>query len=148
MSTLAELNVTPMLDLAFVLLIIFMITAPLLASRVDLIIPTTRAKRDAVAAERTVIVEMNNEGVLEIEGDVMTEQDLKQRLETSILAAAEGQDEARAFRNGPMCEDPEESRKSELTKKNTNRLTYRNSQRTKTKNQLEMEVDKDLSNLI
>jgi hypothetical protein len=78
--------------------------------------------------------------------------DLKQRLEASIVAAAEGQDEARAFRNGPtkvvMCEDPEESRKSELTKKNTNRLTYRNSQRTKTKNELEMEVDKDLSNLI
>lgn len=62
MSTLAELNVTPLLDLAFVLLIIFMITAPLLASRVDLIIPTTRAKRDAVAAERTVIVDMNNQG--------------------------------------------------------------------------------------
>jgi len=75
-------------------------------------------------------------------------EDLKQLLEASIVAAAEGQDEARAFRNGPMCEDPEESRKSEITKKNTNRLTYRNSQRTKTKNQLEMEVDKDLSNLI
>lgn len=72
MSTLAELNVTPMLDLAFVLLIIFMITAPLLASRVDLIIPTTRAARDAVASERTVIIDMNNEGVLEIEGTVMT----------------------------------------------------------------------------
>jgi biopolymer transport protein ExbD len=89
MSTLAELNVTPMLDLAFVLLIIFMITAPLLASRVDLIIPTTRAKRDAVAAERTVIVEMNNEGVLEIEGDVVTEQDLKQRLAEQLAESPE-----------------------------------------------------------
>jgi biopolymer transport protein ExbD len=78
-----------MLDLAFVLLIIFMITAPLLASRVDLIIPTTRAKRDAVAAERTVIVEMNNEGVLEIEGDVMTEQDLKQRLAEQLAESPE-----------------------------------------------------------
>ena len=83
------INVTPMLDLAFVLLIIFMITAPLLASRVDLIIPTTRAKRDAVAAERTVIVEMNNEGVLEIEGDVMTEQDLKQRLAEQLAESPE-----------------------------------------------------------
>jgi hypothetical protein len=75
-------------------------------------------------------------------------EDLKQRLEASIVAAAEGQDEARAFRNGKMCADLEESRKSEITRKNTNRLTYRNSQRTKTKNQLEMEVDKDLSNLM
>ena len=89
MSTLAELNVTPMLDLAFVLLIIFMITAPLLASRVDLIIPTTRAKRDAVAAERTVIVEMNNEGVLEIEGNVMTETDLRTRLAEELATSPE-----------------------------------------------------------
>ena len=89
MSTLAELNVTPLLDLAFVLLIIFMITAPLLASRVDLIIPTTRAKRDAVAAERTVIVDMNNQGVLEIEGDVMTEDDLKRRLAEELAKSPE-----------------------------------------------------------
>lgn len=80
MTTLAELNVTPMLDLAFVLLIIFMITAPLLASRVDLIIPTTRAKRDAVAPEDTMIIEMNKEGVLEIEGSVMTEEELRNHL--------------------------------------------------------------------
>ena len=53
MTTLAELNVTPMLDLAFVLLIIFMITAPLLASRVDLILPTTTAAREAVSPEQT-----------------------------------------------------------------------------------------------
>ena len=89
MSTLAELNVTPLLDLAFVLLIIFMTTAPLLASRVDLIIPTTRAKRDAVAAERTVIVDMNNQGVLEIEGDVMTEDDLKRRLAEELAKSPE-----------------------------------------------------------
>ncbi len=89
MSTLAELNVTPLLDLAFVLLIIFMITAPLLASRVDLIIPTTRAKRDAVAAERTVIIDMNNQGVLEIEGDVMTEDDLKRRLAEELAKSPE-----------------------------------------------------------
>jgi biopolymer transport protein ExbD len=89
MSTLAELNVTPMLDLAFVLLIIFMITAPLLATRVDLIIPTTRAKRNAVAAERTLIIEMNNAGVLEIEGDVISEDNLKQRLANDLAESPE-----------------------------------------------------------
>lgn len=89
MSTLGELNVTPMLDLAFVLLIIFMITAPLLASRVDLIIPTTRAKRDAVAPENILIIEMNKEGILEIEGDVITEAGLKQRLAEERAQKAE-----------------------------------------------------------
>jgi biopolymer transport protein TolR len=78
-----------MLDLAFVLLIIFMITAPLLATRVDLIIPTTRAKRNAVAAERTLIIEMNNAGVLEIEGDVISEDNLKQRLANDLAESPE-----------------------------------------------------------
>ena len=81
MTTMAELNVTPMLDLAFVLLIIFMITAPLLASRVDLIIPTTRAKREAIPAERTLIIEMNKAAQLEVEGAAMTSESLIARLE-------------------------------------------------------------------
>ena len=50
MSTLAELNVTPLLDLAFVLLIIFMITTPLMDKSVDLIVPSSVAARNAVDA--------------------------------------------------------------------------------------------------
>lgn len=37
--TLSEINVTPLLDLAFVLLIIFIITTPVLESSVDLTLP-------------------------------------------------------------------------------------------------------------
>jgi biopolymer transport protein ExbD len=39
-TAMAELNVTPLLDLAFVLLIIFIITTPLLESNVTLALPT------------------------------------------------------------------------------------------------------------
>ncbi len=67
-STLAELNVTPLLDLAFVLLIIFMITAPLLAERADLILPTTRARRDAVDPSRVVTVAIDRQSQLELNG--------------------------------------------------------------------------------
>ena len=98
MTTMGELNVTPMLDLAFVLLIIFMITAPLLASRVDLVIPTTPAKRDAIPSERTVIIEMNKDAQLEVEGDVLTTEELTERLdaeqekhpEIGVLIRADG----------------------------------------------------------
>ncbi len=41
LSTLSEINVTPLLDLAFVLLIIFMITTPLLESSMNLVIPSS-----------------------------------------------------------------------------------------------------------
>jgi biopolymer transport protein ExbD len=38
--TLSEINITPLLDLAFVLLIIFVITTPLLENSIDLRLPT------------------------------------------------------------------------------------------------------------
>jgi biopolymer transport protein ExbD len=41
LSTLSEINITPLLDLAFVLLIIFMITTPLLENSMNLIIPSS-----------------------------------------------------------------------------------------------------------
>lgn len=50
LSTLSELNVTPLLDLAFVLLIIFMITTPLMENSSSLVLPTH--KPGAGAAEK------------------------------------------------------------------------------------------------
>src|SRR6185369_14711350 len=38
--TLSEINITPLLDLAFVLLIIFVITTPLLTGGIDIKLPT------------------------------------------------------------------------------------------------------------
>jgi biopolymer transport protein ExbD len=47
-STLSEINVTPLLDLAFVLLIIFIITTPLMDKSTGLILPSSKAAGDAV----------------------------------------------------------------------------------------------------
>ena len=41
LSTLSEINITPLLDLAFVLLIIFIITTPLMENSVNLVVPTS-----------------------------------------------------------------------------------------------------------
>src|SRR5205823_14200835 len=43
LSSLSEINITPLLDLAFVLLMIFMITTPLLANSMNLVIPSSGA---------------------------------------------------------------------------------------------------------
>ena len=48
LSTLSEINITPLLDLAFVLLIIFMITTPLLESSMNLVIPSSGAKNPSI----------------------------------------------------------------------------------------------------
>lgn len=61
LSSLSEINITPLLDLAFVLLIIFMITTPLLESSISLIIPSSGAKTPPVSAQQvqTISIDRN-----------------------------------------------------------------------------------------
>ena len=42
-TSLAEINITPLVDVVLVLLIIFMVTAPVLQSGIDVAVPKTRA---------------------------------------------------------------------------------------------------------
>jgi len=62
LHTLSELNVTPLLDLAFVLLIIFMITTPLMENSVDLVIPSSDAAKHAIDPNAVQTVSINREG--------------------------------------------------------------------------------------
>ena len=69
LSTLSEINVTPLLDLAFVLLIIFMITTPLLENSVNLVIPSRGAANapinpaqvQTISIDRQETIRFNNE---------------------------------------------------------------------------------------
>ena len=68
-STLSEINVTPLLDLAFVLLIIFMITTPLLENSMNLVIPSSsganapisKTQVQTISIDRDETIRMNNE---------------------------------------------------------------------------------------
>ncbi len=53
-SSLADINVTPLVDVVLVLLIIFMVTAPILQSGIDVAVPKTRTVKE-ITEERTVI---------------------------------------------------------------------------------------------
>jgi len=50
-SSLAEINVTPLVDVVLVLLIIFMISAPVLQSGIEVSVPKTRTVKDLRADE-------------------------------------------------------------------------------------------------
>jgi biopolymer transport protein ExbD len=64
LSSLSEINITPLLDLAFVLLIIFMITTPLLESSMSLIIPSSGAKSTPVTSSQVQTISIDhNEAV-------------------------------------------------------------------------------------
>ena len=45
-TSLAEINITPLVDVVLVLLVIFMITAPVLQSGIEVAVPKTRTVRE------------------------------------------------------------------------------------------------------
>jgi biopolymer transport protein ExbD len=61
--TLSEINITPLLDLAFVLLIIFVITTPLLEKGMDLKLPVGGKSDSQVNKQDIRIVEINPQGI-------------------------------------------------------------------------------------
>ncbi len=71
LTSLSEINITPLLDLAFVLLIIFMITTPLLENSVNLVIPSSGvantpvnpSKVQVISMDRTEAIKLNDEPV-------------------------------------------------------------------------------------
>ena len=68
LGTLAELNVTPLLDLAFVLLIIFMLTAPFLAESSELVIPSSKGSNDQVDPEKVFTVSIDRSRKMDLNG--------------------------------------------------------------------------------
>jgi biopolymer transport protein ExbD len=76
LQTLSELNVTPLLDLAFVLLIIFMITTPLMENSVDLVIPSSEAAKHSVDPGAVQTVSIDREEKIEFNGEATTREQL------------------------------------------------------------------------
>jgi biopolymer transport protein ExbD len=80
LSTLSEINVTPLLDLAFVLLIIFMITTPLLESSMNLVIPSSGAKNPQINRSQVQTVSIDRTDTIRFNNQVVDFQTLTQRL--------------------------------------------------------------------
>ena len=71
LTTLSEINITPLLDLAFVLLIIFIITTPLIENSVNLVIPSSGVANapvnpsevQTVSIDRNATIQLNNKQI-------------------------------------------------------------------------------------
>ena len=55
-TSLSEINVTPLVDVVLVLLIIFMVTAPILQTGIEVNLPRTRSVKAVNPEQRAVIV--------------------------------------------------------------------------------------------
>lgn len=61
-TSLAEINVTPFVDVMLVLLVIFMVTAPILQTGIEVNLPKTREARAEQPASRSVVVSIDKDG--------------------------------------------------------------------------------------
>ena len=80
---------TPLLDLCFVLLIIFMITTPLMENSVDLVVPSSATAKTEVSPEETQIIQIDRNDVLKLNGEVTNKADLE--LQLAALKARDSQ---------------------------------------------------------
>ena len=99
--TLNEINITPLLDLAFVLLIIFIITTPLLEQGMNLKLPAKGGTPDRpVPALSVRTVEINSQGVFMLDRKRLPLDAIEQQLVAAFKANTNTVVYIRADENG------------------------------------------------
>lgn len=87
-APMAEINVTPLVDVMLVLLIIFMVTAPLMTAGVPVNLPDSRAKA-LDQDQKPTEVSIDDTGAIFIDKQPVSEQDLPDRFD-AIAAQSQG----------------------------------------------------------
>ena len=99
MTDMAEINVTPLVDVMLVLLIIFMITAPMLTQGLDVALPQAEGKSFELASSQPAKVTITSAGAVYVDGTSVGSTDLDQtlgpilrtrRIKRALLEADEG----------------------------------------------------------
>jgi biopolymer transport protein ExbD len=80
-GTMTELNITPLLDLVFVLLVIFIITTPQLMNNLEINLPSGKPPKDQPKTEPTRI-EVSAQGQITLDAAPVTSAQLKEKLAT------------------------------------------------------------------
>ena len=76
----SEINVTPFVDIMLVLLIIFMVAAPLLSVGVEVDLPNTQAKPLAIENEKPLTLTMDKESNIFINEVQIKKEDIRTKL--------------------------------------------------------------------
>jgi biopolymer transport protein TolR len=79
----SEINVTPLVDVMLVLLIIFMVTAPMMMEGVDVNLPQTKTK-SIKTQEDPLILSVTKNGDVFLENHTVKLEDLGQKIETVL----------------------------------------------------------------
>jgi len=83
---LAEINVTPFVDVMLVLLIIFMVTAPMLTQGVDVDLPKTRSVRTLPTGNDHMVLTVNKDGGIYLDEYSVPFENLVPQLQSLVVA--------------------------------------------------------------
>ena len=99
----SEINVTPMVDVMLVLLIIFMVSAPLLTVGVPIDLPQTQASSLDQADKEPLTVSVNTEGKVFLQNTEVPLEELVPKLKA--ISAARGGNDERIYVRGDKTVD-------------------------------------------
>ena len=99
----SEINVTPMVDVMLVLLIIFMVSAPLLTVGVPIDLPQTQATGLDQADKEPLAVSVNNDGKVFLQNSEIPLEELVPKLKA--IAQARGGNDERIYVRGDKTVD-------------------------------------------
>lgn len=85
-TTLAEINMIPFIDIVLVLLIIFMVTAPVIQSGIEVNVPKTQVVREL--SEEKLVVTINKEQQLFLQNEPLNVHELGAKLHEKLLDPA------------------------------------------------------------
>jgi biopolymer transport protein TolR len=88
-APMSEINMTPLIDVMLVLLVIFMLTAPLLTSSLKLNLPKTEGTQKQPPDPKAVKLQLTASGELQIDGKASTLEALQVRLKPIEGSATE-----------------------------------------------------------
>lgn len=86
-SIMAEINVTPLVDVMLVLLVIFMVTAPMMQQGVQVNLPKADTKA-MTPVEESVVVSVDKNGKVFIDREEVPAADLRKRLSALFVTRA------------------------------------------------------------
>ena len=75
-TALADINVTPLVDVVLVLLIIFMVTAPVLQSGIEVTVPKTKVVKEISEDGRPAFYEKNADAIVDRIVPLLKERDI------------------------------------------------------------------------
>jgi biopolymer transport protein TolR len=86
-AVMSEINVTPLVDVMLVLLVIFMVTAPMMQQGVQVNLPKADT-RAMTPAEESVVVSVDKSGKVFIDKEVVPAGELRKRLSAMFVTRA------------------------------------------------------------